>query len=271
MKGLFEYLANSRSKKFSLVVGWNGDIGKIGPFVTDFLNKKLGINSFCEIELENFFPMDGVAIEDDCIQFPESKFFYDQRSNLLIFKSDRPNYYHYKFLNFLLDVPMRLGQIKELYTINGMVSQIPHTSHRKIFVVFNNLKFIEILHLYNLEGLTWEGPPAISSLLLWVAQRRKVPGLSLWLEVPFYLAALEDFYAIKLVLSFLNLRFNLNLEITEVEAKIEEQNEKIEKLRIEDKEVNKYIGLLESGLELNEVAQLRLAQKIYEHLKINCE
>lgn len=271
MKGLSENIADSKIKNVSLIIGWNEDIGKIAPVVTDILNKKLGCKSFYEIEPDGFFSMDGVAIEDDCIQFPESRFFYDQIKNLVILKSDQPSYYHYKFLNSLLDVPMRLGQIKELYTINGMVAQVSHTAHRKIFVVFNNLKFKEIIHLYDIKELTWEGPPAISSFLLWLAQRRKIPGLSLWLEVPFYLAPVEDFCAIKMVLSFFDKRFNLNLEIMEIETKIKEQEEMIEELRTEDKDVNKYISLLESGLELDEVAQLKLAQKIYEHLKTRCK
>lgn len=263
---LSEYITQSKSENLSLIVGWNVDIGKIAPGVTDFLNKNLAGKIFYEIEPNGFFSMDGVNVEDDCIEFPESKFFYDQIRNIIVFKSDQPNYYHYKFLNSILDVPMRFGQIKELYTINGMIAQIPHTAHRKMYVVFNSLKFQEIIHLYNLEGFTWEGPSAISSFLLWVAQRRKIPGMSLWLEVPFYLATVEDYYAIKLVLSFFDKRLNLNLEITEIEAKIKAQEEIIEVLRTEDKEVNKYIGLLESGLELNEVAQLNLSQKIYEYL-----
>ena len=57
----------------SLVVGWSQDIGKLGPKVIDFLNKKLGAQGFCEIELSDFFPLGGVAIEDNIVQFPESK------------------------------------------------------------------------------------------------------------------------------------------------------------------------------------------------------
>ncbi|MGB9714924.1 MAG: PAC2 family protein [Thermodesulfovibrionales bacterium] len=271
MKELYEHATKSENENLSIIVGWNGDIGKIAPEVTDFLNKKLLCKSFYEIEPNGFFSMDGVAIEDDCIEFPESRFFYDQTRNLVIFKSDQPSYYHYKYLNHILDVPVRFGQIKELYTINGMIAQKPHTALRRIFGVFNHLKFREVLHLYDIKELTWEGHPAISSFLLWIAQRKKIPGLSLWLEVPFYLAPVEDFYAIKQVLSFFDKRFNLNLKITEIDTKIKDQEKTIEELRIEDKEVDKYIGLLESGLELDEVAQLKLAQRIYEHLRINCE
>ncbi|GAI44774.1 unnamed protein product, partial [marine sediment metagenome] len=107
--------------------------------------------------------------------------------------------------------------------------------------------------------MTWEGPPAISSYLLWLAKRRDIPGISLWPEIPFYLAAGEDPTAIKLTLSFLDSRFSLGLDLGELDSDIGNQNEKIARLREEDAEIDEYINRLESGLSLNEEEQVRLA------------
>jgi proteasome assembly chaperone (PAC2) family protein len=267
MKGPFEFTAQPKLKNPSLIVGWNGDIGKVASGVVDFLNEKLGGYKFCSIKPDGFFSMAGVAVEGDYIQFPESIFFYGQRRDMVIFKSDQPDYDQYKFSNSVLDVPGHYDQIKELFTTSAMVSQIAHTAPRRIFAVFNQPELQGMLQSYNLEGLTWEGPPAISSFLLWIARKREIPGLSLWLEVPFYLAAIEDFQAIKLALSFFDRRFNLNLDLGEFDVRIREQNEKIEQLRIDNKEINKYLGLLESGFGLKEEVQLQLAQKIHQYLE----
>ena len=267
MKRPFEFTAQPELKNLSLIIGWNGDMGKVAPRVVNFLNEKIGGRKFCTIEPDGFFSLGGVSVEDDNIRFPESTFFYGQSKDLVIFKSDQPDYNHYAFLNSVLDIPGHYGQLKELFTISAMVSPIAHTTPRRIFAVFNQPELQEMLQSYNLKGLTWEGPPAISSFLLWIAQRREIPGLSLWPEVSFYLAPVEDLQAIKLTLSFFDQRFNLNLDLGELDVKIREQNEKIEQLRIEDKEINRYLGLLESGLGLKEEVQLKLAQKIYEYLK----
>jgi proteasome assembly chaperone (PAC2) family protein len=85
----------------SLIVGWNGDISKIGTKITDYLNKKLKGELFCEIEPTEFFPFRGIVIEDDLIQFPESKFYTLPRDNLIVFKSDAPALEWYKFVNML--------------------------------------------------------------------------------------------------------------------------------------------------------------------------
>ena len=66
----------------SLLVGWSQDISKLGPRVIDYLNKKLGAEEFGEIEPEGFSSFGGVQIEDNVIQFPESKFYSCQKNNL---------------------------------------------------------------------------------------------------------------------------------------------------------------------------------------------
>jgi hypothetical protein len=111
--------------------------------------------------------------------------------------------------------------------------------------------------------MNWHGPPAISSYLLWVARRRGLPGVSLWPEIPFYLAAREDPHAIKLTLSFLDRRFGLGLYLGGFDFQIDYQNEKIARLRKENSDINKYISMLESGQKLDEEEQLKLSREVY--------
>jgi proteasome assembly chaperone (PAC2) family protein len=267
MRAYFKFLNQPKFEKPSLIVGWKDDIGRISSKTIDFLNEKLNTQKYCEIGPEGFFSLSGITVEDDVVHFPDSSFFYTQRKDLILFLSDQPNFEHYKFLNSVLDVATNYCKIKELYTINGMVSSSSHTAPRRIFTVFNNQGFRDEHQGYMLENLTWEGPPAVSSYLLWLAQKIGIPGMSLWLEVPFYLAANEDPQAIKSTLSFLDNRFQLNLDFEKIDSEIREQNEKIDSLRDNDENINKYISLLESGIHLNEEDQLKLAKEIYELLK----
>ena len=267
MKKPFNLITKPSLKNSSLIVGWNKDTGKVAPTVVEFLNEKLGSQMFCDISLNDFFSFGGVAVEDDIIQFPESKFFYSQEKNIVVFKSDQPNFQHYKFLNTVLDVAEQFCNVKELYTISGFVSSFVHTAPRKIFSVFNIPEFRNKLQGYGLEDMTWEGPPAISSYLLWIANRRRLPGVSLWPEIPFYLGAHVDPQSIKNTLSFLDHRFHLNLDLQDFDREIMEQDEKITFLRNKNVEINQYLKLLESGLPLDEEEQIKLAREIYTLLK----
>jgi proteasome assembly chaperone (PAC2) family protein len=267
-KGPFDIYKTASLQNPPLIVGWQTqDTGKLGSQVIDFLIEKLGGQEIAGIKPLGFFQFTGVRFKDDLVQVPESKFWACEKGNLLIFKSDEPVFEHYQFLNSILDFASTRYRTKELVTLNGAVSYIPHTHPRRILTVFNELEFKERLQGFGLEEMTWEGPPAISSYLLWVARRRRISGVSLWPEVPFYLAHREDPQTIKLALSFLNRKFDLNLNLERFDLEVQSQNEKIAQLRQKEAEIDKYIARLESGTSLDEEEQLTLAKQVYELLQ----
>jgi len=266
-KNIFKFSEQPRFENPSLIVGWNEDAGKLSPKVIEYLNRKIKSRSFSVIEPAGFFSLGAVAIEDNVAQFPEGRFYYSEENNLVVFKGSEPRFERYEFLNAILDVAEHYCKVKEFFTINGTISPIAHTSPRRVLTVFNQEAFQKKLRGYGLEDMNWEGPPAISSYLLWVAKTRGISGLSLWTEIPFYLAAGEDFQAIKLILSFFDKRFNLGLDLKELDEQIGEQNRKIAWLRDDDPEINKYIGMLESGLSISEEEQVELIKGIAELFK----
>jgi proteasome assembly chaperone (PAC2) family protein len=251
----------------SLIVSWRTrDIGKVGSRVIDFLNETLGSEEIAEMKPSGFFAFGGARFKHDLVQVQESKFWSCEKNNFLIFHSDEPVFQHHRFLSSVLDFAEYHCQANELYTLSGAASLIAHTHPRRILAVFNQQAFQERMRDYGLEDMTWEGPPAISSYLLWIARGKGLPGVSLWPEIPFYLADREDPQAIKLVLSFLNRRFDLGLDLGGFDQEISDQNERIARLRNEDVEIDKCITRLENGLRLEEEEQLKLTSKVYEIL-----
>lgn len=247
-----------------LVVGWNKDTGKISQKVVEFLNNAFSSELIGELEQKDFFSFSGVSVEDDIAQFPFSNFYYIRDKNLILFLSDQPDYKPYEFLNLVLDVSEKYFSVKEIYTVNGLLSLSPHTSVRKIYTVFNDRDFLDRLRGYDIELLTWEGTPAISSYLLWLAKERGIPGMSLWTGIPFYLAPIEDYESLKVTIEFFDKRFNLNLKFDSLNELIIKQNEKIRWLRDTDEEINDYITQIENGQELDEERQLKLIKDVYE-------
>jgi len=267
MKDIFKFSQQPKFENPSLIVGWQEDAGKLSSKVIEYLNKKTKTKSFCEIEPVGFFSLGGVAIENDVAQFPESKFYCSERNDLVIFKGSEPRFERYRFLNAISDLAQHYCNIRELYTISGTISAIAHTSSRKILAVFNQEEFQKKLQGYGLLNMNWKGPPAINSYLLWIAEKRNIPGVSLWTEIPFYLAASEDFQAVKKVLSFLDKKFNLSLDFAELDERIENQNIKMAQLREDDQDINKYIGMLESKLSLSGEEQVELTKKVTQFLE----
>ncbi len=256
----------------ALVVGWSIDASKLGAKVTDYLNRKLACQSFAEIEPVEFFPLGGVAIQDDLVQFPESKFYACPRNNLAIFRSDPPTNEWYKFLNLILDIAEHYCHVRELYTIGGMVSLGAHTAPRELVGTFNSPELKKALSHYNLAGeLNYETPPGqrptLNSFLLWAAKRRNIPGVSLWVPIPFYLLAVNEPQAQRRVLQFFNQRFDLQIDLSDLDEEIRRQNEKIAQMRDSFPEIDESISRLESNLGLSEAETEKLVSAIEGFLR----
>ena len=144
----------------SLIVAWSYDAGGLAARVIDLLDRNLGLEVFAEIKLPEFFSLDGVAIEEDLIQIPESRFYYCQARNILIFESDAPSREHYRFLNTILDFAIDRCKVKELYTMGGIVFPIAHISPRRVSAVVNQLKLKRKMARYGVEtNVDYQTPP----------------------------------------------------------------------------------------------------------------
>ncbi len=252
-------------QKPPLLVSWyTPDAGKLGVKVTDFLIEKLNGQLIGEIDPLGFFSFGGVRFKEDLVQVQESQFWGCGEKNLLIFKSDEPLFEHYQFLTTILNFVKDRFQTQELYTLSGAVSLTPHTRPRRIWAVFNHLEMKLRFQGYGLEHMTWEGPPAISSYLLWVARSKGVLGMSLWPEIPFYLGNRQDPQAIGQTLSFLDRKFDLRLDLTDWDIETALLNQKIAWLRKENPEIERGLSLLEKGISLDESDQLKLTKEIDE-------
>ncbi|MBE0431107.1 MAG: PAC2 family protein [Dehalococcoidia bacterium] len=255
----------------SLVVGWSMDGGNLGRRTTDYLNRKLDGQEFAEIEPEFFFALGGVAVKDDLARFPESKFSACREHGLVVFRSDFPESEPYGFLNSVLDVAEQHCNTKELYVVGAMVGLGAHTTPRQLFAIASSEEMKEALNQYDLvDDLDYETPPGErptpNSFLLWAAERRGIPGVSLWVPIPFYLAGMEDVQAQRKVLGFLDERLALKLDFGDLDQEIRAQNDQLARARSAFPQVDDYIGRLESNLRLSDEENGELVKRIESFL-----
>jgi predicted ATP-grasp superfamily ATP-dependent carboligase len=255
-----------------LLLGWSEDAGDLGRGVTDYLNSKLKGQEFGKIEPEDFFPMGGVAIKDNVAGFPESKFYVCPKQELVILQTDSPLAEWYGFLDSVLDVAEHHCRVKEFYVLGAMISFSAHTTPRQLLAVANSAEMKEILSQYDLntdmDYQTQPGDrPTLNSFLLWLAKERNILGVSVWVPIPFYLAAMEDAQAQKKVLSFLNERLNLKIDFCDLDQEIRKQNEQLARARSRFPQIDDYINRLESNLMLSEEENGELVKRIEDFLK----
>lgn len=266
MKDLFRFTRQPDLENASLIVGWERDAGGVATRVIDYIVKSINAKSFCEIEPIDFYQLAGVQISDDVAHFARNRFFAGEMKNLLLFLGNEPQFNHYRFLNVLLDVAQYHCHIKGLYTISSTISSIPFDSPRRIFAVYNTQQFQDSLRTYELPDMTWQGPPALNSFLLFTAKMRRIPGVSLWPEIPFYVATVDDYRAQKPVLEFFKKRFNLNIGLETLDESINRQSSEMQKLRKQDPQADHYLRLIEKNISLSQEDNINLVNKVSEFL-----
>jgi len=259
-------------KSPSLLVSWIMDSRSLGAAITDFLTENMKNYLFCEIEPVEFFSLSGVTIENDFVQFPESRFYACPDADLVLFRSTPPHHEWHKFLNLVLDVAQKYCNIKEVYTMGGMVSLAAHTSPRQFFSTSNSRSLKKILSEYLITRDTnYETPPGgkptLNSYMLWCAKQRDIPGANLWVLVPFYLLGSGDPVARKKIIDFLNRKFSLNLDLSDIDNAIYRQNERISLLRDQRPEINEYISKIEGNIRLTTEENEKLVKEVEQFLK----
>jgi proteasome assembly chaperone (PAC2) family protein len=256
-------------------VAWRHEIGGVACGVIDFLDKNLNLEMVGEIRLQQFFSFAGVTVADDIVQFPQSRFYSCREGNILIFRGDVPNREPYDFSNAILDFAVYHCDAQEVYTIGGFVSAMTHLSPRRIFGSVTQPELRMFLSPYNVStDVDYQTPPqgarpSLSHFLLWTAKRREIPGYSLWVEVPFYLAGFRDLMAIRSILEVLDKRFVLGLDLKELNNEIDKMNAGIEALKSQNPEVNRYLRLMDQGIAISHEEGEILVREVARFLRKN--
>lgn len=256
----------------SLIVCWRRDAGQLGARVADYLIKKLDCRLFGEIEPVSFFQLGGITVEDDVARFPQSKLFFSVAKQLLIFQSDAPRAEWHRFLNTILDLAGMRCRVNELYSVGSMVALAAHTAPRQMFAVANSPEMKRVLLGYGLDmTMDYETPegqrPTISSFLIWVARQRNINGAALWIPVPFYLTGSSDPPSQRKIIEFFNRRFELRLDLADLDKEAETLNSRLASARTNFPELNDYITRLESNRGLSQEENEKLVHDIEKFMK----
>ncbi|MDQ7823530.1 MAG: PAC2 family protein [Candidatus Eremiobacteraeota bacterium] len=268
-KGPYKILSNTDIQASSVCAFWNEDARSLS-MVVKALRKAIGGMPFCKLDPVGFFPLDNVHVRDDVAHIPESV-FYAGSGEVVLFESQPPQYEWYRFLTTVLDVAEERCKVQELYTVGRMVSVSAHTTPREIFGIFTSQDIKKKLDVFGVsKDVDYQQDsdqrPTLSSFLIWAAQQRSIPGVNLWVTIPFYLANVGDPRAEKSLLQFFQRRFKLEIDYGEVDIEIREQNRRLQDLRERSPSVNESIQRLETNLILTDEETYQLAGEVEEAL-----
>ncbi|AKG53438.1 hypothetical protein DGWBC_0764 [Dehalogenimonas sp. WBC-2] len=256
MIGRLNYLCSPQLERPVLVVGWREDSGSLGEQVIKYLNQELSLESLAEIDPVGYFSLSGVQVSADVVGFPESRFYYSEKSSLISFISDIPVYEINEFLKLVLEVATRYN-VSRIILVNGFPVMASHNTPSMVLANVNSSLVKEWISGDGINtDVNFESPPGqkppVSTYLIWKAGQQDIPAVSLWLPVPFYLAATVDSIGVRRLLAFLKEKLTLPLDMDAAVANENQLRELLANLRSDSHDVEKYLSMMERNLSLTE-------------------
>jgi hypothetical protein len=259
MEAALKLYKTPRLRNPFLVAGWP-DAGQVGIKAISYLKDKLGAEEFGEIEMYDFSLMPNSVIKGGVmmrLEFPKAEFSYYKSekiaNDLIIFRSGQPALNQHKFVSLILDLAQQFG-VQRIYTVGGLYAKTPHTVRAKVLVVLNKRELWGYLKDFDVKlGVDYHGPTSMGGLLIGTAKMRGIEGVSLWGQVPNYIAEMPNPSVSQDVLEVLTAMVNAEIDMTEIKAEAESVEKELDRIigyiRQQQPEFDEYIKRLEQGVE----------------------
>jgi hypothetical protein len=260
-----------------LITGWP-DAGQVGMKAVSCLKDKSGAEAFGEIEIYDFSLMPHSVVKRgvlEGLEFPQSELSFRRRrkpaTDFILFRSAHPDVGQYRLANLILDVAEEFG-VQRIYTAGGLYAKVPHTVRAKVLALVNTPELRDYARRFNVGlGLDYHGPTSMNGLLIGLAKKRGIEGISLWGQVPNYIAEMPNPMVAQDVLEVLTEMLSIEIDMSELEAEAEyaekEMCRVIDYLRQQRAEFNEYIERLEQGVETESYEGDELIEDIEKFLK----
>ena len=205
-----------------LVAAWPG-MGNVAVGAGSYLVAKLGAKLVHEIHPQNFFNIQHVEVTKGIAKvgrLPRSTFFVWKNPkgshDLLIFLGEaQPASDGYAFCHCLLDYAQQYD-VKRIFTFAAMATQL-HPSHDpRVFGVATNETVLQNLSTLEVEILKEGQISGLNGVLLAAGAERKIPGICLMGEIPFFAAGVPNLKASGAILNIFNSLADVTLDFTEL-------------------------------------------------------
>ncbi|MDD5312495.1 MAG: PAC2 family protein [Dehalococcoidia bacterium] len=179
-------------------IGWP-DAAQVSTGTLSYLISTLAAKKFAEIKSDEFYDFatvrPTVSIEKGLmtpLRLPVNSFYYWHNQNgehdLIILTGIEPQMKWQTYVEAVADLA-GLYNVNRVYAIGGLFDRIPHTRKTRISGLVNETGLLEMFKKFTIEPINYQGPSSVHGLLLTICAMRRIPAVSIWGHVPFYIRA----------------------------------------------------------------------------------
>lgn len=276
------------------ISGWL-DGGESATGSMQYLLEKLQAKTFAEIPIERFhmFQVPGqlslrphIRIEDGILKehsFPRNQFFYcinpDADNDLILFLGTEPNLNWEGYAHAILSIAKEFA-VTRIYLLGGLLDKTPHTREPNVLCLCSTHELKEEMEKYGVQFTNYEGPGSFETTLLHVCQDEGVGTVSIIARATYYpeynILMPRNPKSIRAVLKRLNSLIRLDLDISDLDAQVEEFEGKLRFMASHNPKFRQYVEELEKEyieikyeepLDISAAEAIQIAEELLKRKK----
>jgi proteasome assembly chaperone (PAC2) family protein len=241
-------------------IGWP-DAAQVSTGTVAYMIKKLPAVKFAEMKSDDYYDFGTIRptvnIENGMmwpVIMPTNSLYYWHNPtgtrDLIIFSGIEPQMRWQSFVETIADLAGRYNTHR-VYAIGGLYDRIPHTREIRISGLVNDPAMIEVLEQAGIEPVNYTGPSSIHGLLLSVCAVRRIPAISMWGHVPFYIRAESNPMVCLETLMKISSLLGMEIDLGDLRKSAESLNGILDKLLSENEQMRTFLRSLEEQYDLD--------------------
>jgi len=157
----------------------------------------------------------------------------------------QPSRRGYELADTVLDVAERFG-VSRIYTFAAAPASIHHRAKPKVWAVANYSRLLEGLREYPVTLMGGGQISGMNGMLLGVAAERKIEGICLLGELPYYTVGIPNPKSSQAVLELFSQMLGITIDMADMEAWGKQIEEQVERVIKSSEQMQRYVSRFES-------------------------
>ena len=236
-------------------LGWP-DAAQVSTSALSYLIDKLPALKLAEIKSDDYYDFTRIrptiSIEHGItgpLNKPRNGLYYWENSegpNDLIFLTGiEPQVHWQSYAEMIADLA-GFYKVRRAYFIGGLYDRIPHTRETRISGLVNNTAMLEVLKKFNIEPMDYNGPSSIHGLLMNMFAQRKIPAVSLWGHIPFYIRSESNPLVCLEMVKKLASILGISIDLHELKRSAQKLYQILNKMLTENEQMSDFLKSLET-------------------------
>ncbi len=237
--------------------GWN-DAGGAATFAAKFLVQRLAAHKFASLDPETFYnfteqrPQVRRRKGEREILWPANEFSYAKDPGLvqdvIVGLGVEPHLRWRTYVDAILHIVQEC-KVELVVTLGALLADVPYSRPIRLTGTASDPVLAQRLHL---AVSKYEGPTGIVGVLHDTCRRRGLPAISIWANVPHYIAASPN---VKAALALVRRVFTLldfSSDLNDLERAADDFDKRVAKVLASDPKIAEYVRRLEERVEEDE-------------------